>query len=174
MVACLNFANLLTARATTRQQELAVRASLGGRRLRLARQLVIEALVLVGIGGGLGLFLAHFGAGLLSAAMPQQFLGSAGVTIDARVTGFALLMSMLSGIVFATLPALSVSGYRRARGQAPLSLGAVRSHPPATRRTHTVLASLQVALTLGAAGGRGAVRQELLAIVPHRARLSGE
>ena len=74
VVACLNFANLLTARATTRQQELAVRASLGGRRLRLARQLVIEALVLVGIGGGIGLFLAHFGAGLLSAALPEQFL----------------------------------------------------------------------------------------------------
>jgi hypothetical protein len=147
VVACLNFANLLTARATTRQQELAVRASLGGRRLRLARQLVIEALVLVGIGGGIGLFLAHFGAGLLSAALPEQFLGSAGVTIDARVTAFALLMSMLSGIVFAILPALSVSGAAERAGRL-LSLGAVRSNPPVTRRTHTVLASMQVALTL--------------------------
>jgi putative ABC transport system permease protein len=147
VVASLNFANLLTARATTRQQELAVRASLGGRRLRLARQLVIEALVLVGIGGGIGLFLAHFGAGLLSAAMQQQFLGSAGVAIDARVTGFALLMSMISGIVFATLPALSVSGTAERAGRL-LSLGALRSNSPATRRTHTVLASVQVALTL--------------------------
>ena len=147
VVACLNFANLLTARATTRQQELAVRASLGGRRLRLARQLVIEALVLVGIGGGIGLFLAHFGAGLLSAAMPQQFLGAAGVTIDARVTGFALLMSVLSGIVFATLPALSVSGTAERAGRL-LSLGTVRANSPGTRRIHTVLASIQVALTL--------------------------
>ena len=147
VVACLNFANLLTARAATRQQELAVRVSLGGRRLRLARQLVIEALVLVGIGGTIGLFLAHFGAGLLAAALPQQFLGSAGVMVDARVTAFALLMSMLSGIVFATLPALSVSSTAERAGRL-LSLGAVRSNPPATRRTHTVLASLQVALTL--------------------------
>lgn len=147
VVACLNFANLLTARATTRQQELAVRASLGGRRWRLARQLVIEALVLVGIGGSVGLVLAHFGAGLLSAAMPQQFLGSAGVTIDARVMGFALLVSMISGIVFATLPALSVSGSAERAGRL-LSLGAVRSSSHGTRRTHTVLASVQVALTL--------------------------
>ena len=62
------------------------------------------------------------------AAMPQQFLGSAGVTIDARVTGFAL-MSMLSGIVFATLPALSVSGTAERAGRL-LSLGAVRSNLP--------------------------------------------
>ena len=125
----------------------AIRASLGGRRRRLARQLVVEALVLVGIGGSLGLVLAHFGAGLLSAAMPQQFLGSAGVTIDARVMGFGLLVSIISGIVFATLPALSVSGSAERAGRL-LSLGAVRSSSPGTRRTHTVLASVQVALTL--------------------------
>ena len=82
--------NLLTARATARQQELAVRVSLGGRRLRLARQLVVEALVLVAIGGAIGLFLAHFGAGTprrrAAAASPWE---SAGVTIDGRIMGFA-------------------------------------------------------------------------------------
>ena len=90
VVACLNFANLLTARATARQQELAVRASLGGRRLRLARQLVVEALVLVGIGGMQARRAAHIGAGLLVAALPQPFLGAGGVRLDARVIGFAL------------------------------------------------------------------------------------
>jgi putative ABC transport system permease protein len=146
-VACLNFANLLTARATARQQELAVRASLGGRRLRLARQLIVEALVLVAIGGAIGLFLAHFGATLLVAAMPQQFPGAAGVSVDGRVLGFALLVSALSGVLFAVLPALGVSAAAERAGTL-LSLGSLRSSASTTRRTHTALASVQVALTL--------------------------
>ena len=147
IVACLNFANLLTARAAMRQQELAVRASLGGRRLRLIRQLVIEALVLVGFGGALGLFLAHFGAGLLVAAMPEQFLGSAGVSIDARVVAFLLGASAVCGLVFGVFPALNVSATAERAGSL-LSLGSLRANPPSARRIHTVLASLQVALTL--------------------------
>jgi putative ABC transport system permease protein len=147
MAACLNFANLLTARATARQQELIVRVSLGGRRLRLARQLVIEALVLVVIGGGIGLLLAHFGAGVLVAALPQPFLGSGGVGIDARVTGFALLASIVCGVVFAALPALSVSASADRAGSR-LSVGTWRTHPPAARRVYTALSSIQVALTL--------------------------
>jgi ABC-type lipoprotein release transport system permease subunit len=146
-VACLNFANLLTARATARQQELVVRASLGGSKLRLARQLIVEALVLVAIGGAIGLFLAQFGAGLLVAAIPQQFLGSADVSIDGRVLGFALLVATLSGVVFAALPALTVSSGAERAGSL-LSLGSLRSGLPTTRRVHTAVASVQVALTL--------------------------
>jgi putative ABC transport system permease protein len=147
VVACLNFANLLTARATARQQELAVRASLGGRRLRLARQLVVEALVLVGIGGAAGVVIAHFGAGLLVAALPQRFLGAGGVHLDTRVIGFALAASAICGVVFAVVPAMRVSAVaERARGL--LSMGGARSGPPGTRVAHTALASLQVALTL--------------------------
>ena len=147
IVACLNFANLLTARASARQQELAVRASLGGRRLRLARQLLIEALVLVGIGGSFGVLLAHFGAGLLVAALPQPFLGTSGAGLDARVLGFALLASTACGIVFAVVGAMRVSSVAE-RARSLLSLGGVRSDLPIARRSHTVLASLQVALTL--------------------------
>jgi putative ABC transport system permease protein len=147
MVACLNFANLLTARGTARQQELAVRASLGGRRLRLIRQLIIEALVLVAIGGGFGLLLAHFGAGLLVAAMSQHFLGSEGVSIDARVIVFALTVSSSCGVIFAALPALHVSGSAQRAGSL-LSVGPLRADRFTARRIHTVLASLQIALTL--------------------------
>ena len=153
-VACLNFANLLTARATARQQELAVRASLGGRRLRLARQLVIEALVLVMIGGALGLVLAHFGAGLLVGAMPQQFLGSAGVSIDGNILGFALTMATLCGLLFSALPALRVSAAAERHGTL-LSIGALRSSPYTLRRTHTLIAAVQVALTFALLVGAG-------------------
>ena len=146
-VACLNFANLLTARATARQQELAVRVSLGGRRLRLARQLVIEALVLVAIGGALGLFLAHFGARLLVAAMPQQFLGAGSVSIDGRIVVFTVMLSALCGVAFAVLPALRVSASAERAGSL-LSCGAFRAGPAVLRRTHTMLNALQVALTL--------------------------
>ena len=146
-VACLNFANLLTARAAARQQELAVRVSLGGRRLRLARQLVIEALVLVAIGGALGLFLAHFGARLLVAAMPQQFLGAGSVSIDGRIVGFTVMLSALCGVAFAALPALRVSASAERAGSL-LSCGALRAGPAMLRRTHTMLNALQVALTL--------------------------
>ena len=146
-IACLNFANLLTARAAARQQELAVRVSLGGRRLRLARQLVMEALVLVGIGGGIGVVLAHFGAGVLVAALPEQFLGSGGVRVDAKVVGFALIASATCGVVFAALPALRVSASAERSGSL-LSIGALRANPPKAWRTHIALTSVQVALTL--------------------------
>jgi ABC-type antimicrobial peptide transport system permease subunit len=149
IVACLNFANLLMARGTARQQELAVRASLGGRRSRLVRQLVIEALVLVAIGGALGLWLAHVGARLLTAAIPQHFLGGAAAGIDARVLMFAALLSTVCGVLFAGLPALRLSaGVQRAGVGNLLSLGGQRSLPVAMRRTHALLASMQIALTL--------------------------
>ena len=153
-VACLNFANLLTARAAARQQELAVRASLGGRRLRLARQLVVEALVLVLFGGAFGLVLARFGAGLLVAAMPQQFLGAGGVGIDGYILGFAVTVAAICGVAFSALPALRVSAAAERHGTL-LSIGALRFSPSAMRRTHTLIAAAQVALTFALLVGAG-------------------
>src|ERR1700733_5602231 len=105
LLACMNVASLLLARATTRQRELAMRQALGASRGRLARHAVTESILLSLCGGTLGCALSLFLLRILLIASPESIPGLTEVHFSARIFVFAALLSLLSALVFGALPA---------------------------------------------------------------------
>jgi putative ABC transport system permease protein len=109
LIACANVAHLLLARATARQHEMALRAALGARGLRLVRQLATESFVLAAAGGAVGIVLAEIGLMLLRAIDPANLPRMEAIRIDATVLGFTLLVSLVTALLFGLVPALRVA-----------------------------------------------------------------
>lgn len=113
LIACANVANLLLARATARKREFATRAALGAGRAQLIRQLLIESLILSLTGGVCGLILGFAGVRVLLSINPGNIprIGEdgSGVTLDPNILLFTLAISLLTGILFGLIPAISAA-----------------------------------------------------------------
>jgi len=106
LIVCVNAGNLLLARAAARQKEISVRLCLGATRLRIARLLITESLLLGLVGGFLGMLVARWAVDLVRALAPANLASLADIRIDVPVLGFALSVSVLTGVLLGLLPAM--------------------------------------------------------------------
>jgi putative ABC transport system permease protein len=143
LIACANVANLLLARGTGRSRDLLVRSALGASRWRLARGLVIDGLVLSGMGLVLSIVAALWGVAILRASMPVGLPRLAGVEVDLRVLAAASLLAVATGLVSSLVPALQLSRPDLAAGlRSGLRAGGDRRR----ERIRSVLVVVEVAL----------------------------
>jgi putative ABC transport system permease protein len=109
LISCANVGSLLLTRAVARDRELSVRAALGAHRLRILRQLLLESLLLAGIGGLFGLALAEAFLRLLRSILPAEIPAFVAIGLDSQVLFFTIAISAATSLVFGLVPALQVS-----------------------------------------------------------------
>jgi predicted permease len=146
LMACANVANLLLVRADARRQEFAIRAALGASWTRTARQLLVESLTLALLGGALGVGLAYGGLRALVAIGPSNLPRLSEISIDPVVLGFALTISLVSGLLFGFIPILKHARPRLVDAVGVGSRGASLTRE--RQRSQQVLVAAQMALAL--------------------------
>ena len=127
LIACANVANLMLVRSESRRQEFAVRTALGARRGDIVREVLVESLALSLIGGALGVALAYAGLTFVVATAPTTLPRVEDISLDPRAVAFALVVSLISSMLFGALPALR----QAAQHGAPIAGGARAPAPAA-------------------------------------------
>jgi predicted permease len=146
LIACVNVANLLLVRAEGRQQELAIRTALGAGWGRIARELLLESVTLGVAGGALGLALAYGGLRVLVAKGPATLPRLSEIGIDLTALGFALAVSLVSGLLFGLIPVVKYAGPHVA--EALRGGGRAMSHSRERHRARNTLVVVQIGLAL--------------------------
>lgn len=144
MIGCVNIANLLLGRATSRKQELAIRSALGAGVRKLLQQMLAESFVLAAMGGALGVAVAYAGLRLILARAPLDLPRLDEIHLDSRVLVFTLAISVLAGLICGILPA-----WRFAHSQPLLAMksGSRTTEGRSAGRLRTALIGLEVGLS---------------------------
>src|SRR5215216_6785962 len=158
LVACVNVANLMLARGTARQKEFALRSALGASRWRIVRQLLLESVLLAIIGGALGFVLSIWALRLLLSAIPFELPFWMNFSVDLRVLGFTIGITLLTGLIFGAAPALQTS---RVDLNDTLKEGG-RGSAGVRSRARSLLVVTEIALSLVLLVGAGLMIQSFL------------
>jgi putative ABC transport system permease protein len=153
LIACANVANLLLARAASREREIAIRTALGAARSRLLRQFLTESLLVAVAGGAVGVLLAYWGTSALVALSPKGLLDLAKVPLNGTVLAFTAGLSLLTGIVFGLAPALGTSRVDLQEALKEGGRGTTAGRARHRARNAFVVAEMALALVLAAGAG---------------------